>query len=396
MGRGSFQQATTRRDPVLRLNAICPYYTMFPLSFPSAHLAEAQPGDWLLDPFCGRGTTGFAARLMGVSSVNIDISPVAVAIAAAKLVSTTPEEIIAEAEEILSSERLTDPLPSGPFWELAFHPRTLEDICRIRQALLRSSPASPAFTSDRPECMEPQEPPARTALRALMLGVLHGPRNRGVPSYLSNQMPRTYATKPEAAVRFWRRNGLRPDPVDVLSVIRRRAHFTFAQLPPAIEGHVIQADSRDAAIFGRLKKMAPPFRWVITSPPYYGMRFYLSDQWLRYWFVGGPPAVEYGTTGQMGSQPFDAYLNDLARVWRLVANVCVPGARLIIRFGVIPSLAPADPASLVVASLERAGGAWQVTSVRSAGRPPHQRRQAEQFSRPGVAPEEVDVVAERC
>ena len=388
---------TARSNPLLRLNAICPYYTMFPLSFPLEHLAEAQPGDWLLDPFCGRGTAGFAARLKGVSSVNIDISPVAVAIAAAKLVSTTPEEIVAEAEAILSSERLTDPVPSGPFWDLAFHPRTLEDICRIRQALLRTGPVRSAPSSDNPRwAPNPQERPARTALRALMLGVLHGPRNRGAPSYLSNQMPRTYATKPEAAVRFWRRNGLRPEPVDVLSVIRRRAHFTFAQLPPATQGYVLQADSRSAAVFDLLKRIAPPFRWVITSPPYYGMRFYLSDQWLRYWFLGGPPTVEYGRTGQMGSQPLEPYLDDLAHVWRLVASVCEPGARLVVRFGVIPSLAPGDdPASLALASLERAGGMWEVTTVCGAGRPPHQRRQAEQFSRPGMAPEEVDVVARR-
>ena len=260
------REATTRSNPLLRLNAICPYYTMFPLSFPLEHLSEARPGDWLLDPFCGRGTAGFAARLRGVSSVNVDISPVAVTIAAAKLVSTTPEEIVAEAEQILASERLTEPVPSGPFWELAFHPRTLEDICRIRQALLRTAwmrpgtlwSDSPSSSNSRGWTPNPPEPPARTALRALMLGVLHGPRNRGAPSYLSNQMPRTYATKPEAAVRFWKRNGLRPEPVDVLSVIRRRARFTFAQLPPATQGYVLQADSRDAALFGLLERVARP------------------------------------------------------------------------------------------------------------------------------------------
>lgn len=389
--------AVKRNAPWQRLNSICPYYTMFPISFPLTHLDAAKPGEWVFDPFCGRGTTNFAARLKGLPSVGVDNNPVATAIAAAKLVSVTPERIIAEAERILSAEELATPPPSGPFWALAFHPQTLVDICRIRQALLRSQPASSACASGGSGTTScPAEPPPRTALRALMLGVLHGPRNRVTPSYLSNQMPRTYATKPEAAVRFWRRHGLRPEYVDVLSLIRRRARFTFAHLPPCAPGRVLQADSRDPAVFEMLSDIAPAFRWVITSPPYYGMRSYLSDQWLRYWFLGGPPTVDYGSNGQMGSQPLDAYVADLARVWRMTAHVCVPGARLVIRFGAIPSLGPGDPASLILTSLEQTDGAWRVISVRDAGRPPRQRRQAEQFSRPGTAPEEVDVVAVRC
>lgn len=52
-----------RNAPRLRLNAVCPYFTMFPLDFPYQHLLDAQPGEWVLDPFCGRGTTNYAARL---------------------------------------------------------------------------------------------------------------------------------------------------------------------------------------------------------------------------------------------------------------------------------------------------------------------------------------------
>jgi hypothetical protein len=39
----------------------CPYYTMFPLDFPLAWLRRARPGEWVLDPFCGRGTTLYCA-----------------------------------------------------------------------------------------------------------------------------------------------------------------------------------------------------------------------------------------------------------------------------------------------------------------------------------------------
>jgi hypothetical protein len=48
---------------------------MFPLSFPVRILQRASVGDWVLDPFCGRGSTLFAARLLGLPSVGLDSNP---------------------------------------------------------------------------------------------------------------------------------------------------------------------------------------------------------------------------------------------------------------------------------------------------------------------------------
>src|SRR5688572_16558324 len=82
------------------LNAICPYYTMYPLDLPLRTLRRrARPGQWVLDPFCGRGTTNFAARLLGLSSVGIDSSPIAVAIAEAKLASATRDQVLRAAKD---------------------------------------------------------------------------------------------------------------------------------------------------------------------------------------------------------------------------------------------------------------------------------------------------------
>lgn len=365
-------QATVKKnDPVLRLNAICPYFTMFPLDFPLRHLAAASPGDWVLDPFCGRGTALFAARLLGLPAVGVDSNPVAAAVASAKLVRVSADEVIAEAEAILLSEPLA-PTPSGPFWEWAYHPATLADLCRLRTALLR-------------RC----DTPARIGLRALLLGVLHGPRNRGAPSYLSNQMPRTYATKPEPAVRFWQRRGLCPPYVDVLDVIRRRARHTFATLPPALPGRVLQADSREPNAI----PVAPNggYRWVVTSPPYFGMRTYGPDQWLRLWFLGGDSTVRYDREQQI-RHTRAAYVQDVTAVWRNVAARCAPGARLVVRFGSIPTSA-VDPQEVLLETLYNSGAPWRILSVTDAGTPPRWRRQADQFENTRAAIAEIDVEA---
>src|SRR5713101_4614412 len=109
------------------LNAVCPYYTMFPLDFPLGVLKRRRPRkQWVLDPFCGRGTTTFAARLLGLPSVGLDSNPLAAALAAAKLTGVSPRQVTATAQYILNQHREPDDIPSGTFWRYAYNPTTLQ------------------------------------------------------------------------------------------------------------------------------------------------------------------------------------------------------------------------------------------------------------------------------
>src|SRR4051812_33143734 len=90
-----------RSSDVLALNAVCPYYTMFPLAFPARILKHARTGQWVFDPFCGRGSTNFAARVSGLPTLGVDSNPVAVAIARSKLVSASPNAIVSVCRRIL-------------------------------------------------------------------------------------------------------------------------------------------------------------------------------------------------------------------------------------------------------------------------------------------------------
>jgi len=360
--------------PLLRLNGLCPYYTMFPLSFPFDALAAAELGDWVFDPFCGRGTTILAARLRGLSSVGVDSNPVAGAIAASKLAMVRPWEVSSLARTILEdvkSGRVPD-APQGEFWERCYAPKTLRETCRIRNFLLT-------------QCSTRVE----VALRGVMLGILHGPRNKGEPTYLSNQMPRTYSTKPAPAVRYWKKNKMKPVEIDVLDAIDRRSRFSFEQLSPSTLGKIITADSRTFD-FARLTSR---YSWVITSPPYYGMRTYFPDQWLRNWFVGGPSDVDYRADEQLSHHGKDHFVADLAAVWRKTAEVCLPGAKFICRFGALPSCEK-DPRALFKQSLTLADCGWRVKKIRDAGTSDYGRRQCEQFNTGRSDPvEEIDVYA---
>ncbi|MGA1823979.1 MAG: DNA modification methylase [bacterium] len=350
------------------LNAICPYFTMFPLSVPSKQLQEIDSVKWILDPFCGRGTTNYAARLLGLPSVGVDSSPIATAIAEGKLVDTVPEAIEKACLDILTSDLKVE-LPEGDFWKLCYHPSTLKNILLLRKALLQ-------------DCSSPE----RKALRALMLGILHGPRNKGLPSYLSNQMPRTYAAKPNYAVRFWSKKQLKPIPVDIIELVSRKARYYFASRHPSVSFKVLCSDSR---IFD-FSALGIKFAKVITSPPYFGMRTYIPDQWLRYWFLGGPENVIYQYPNQMTHSSSAEYAEQLSTIWSNIGRACSPGAKLMIRFGGI-HVRKAKPKDIMLASLRETKHQFRLLTIRSAGLSSRGKRQAEQFKRTLKSPiEEFD------
>lgn len=280
------------------LNGACPYFTMFPLEFPLRILkTHANQDSAILDPFCGRGTTNFAARLLGLYSAGVDSSPVASAIASGKLVNTNPNEIAAEVHRILDSE-VEYKIPSGEFWELAYHPDVLNQLCKIRAVLNKDCHSD-----------------SRKALRLIILGALHGPQQKIMSSYFSNQSMRTFAPKPRYAVKYWTQRKLLPKKVDLEKIICQRANRFFSGLPEG-RGIINLGDSRVCAHIPNDKR----YSIVITSPPYYGMRTYIPDQWLRNWFLGGTDFVDYSCHNQVTHSRSQAYIDDLKRVSAIPAE----------------------------------------------------------------------------
>ena len=339
------------------MNGVCPYFTMFPLPFPYRRLRNEATTVRVLDPFCGRGTTNFAARLLGLESVGLDSNPVAAAVAQSKLIKVAAEDVRQACRAALADGEPGNP-PQSDFWSLCYDAKTLREVCSVRNHLLATR---------RPT-------KAQVALRAIVLGILHGPLRKGAPTYLSNQMPRTYSTKPGSAVGFWRKRGMGPAYVGVLDAVKRRSEYLLKKVPTRAKGLVRLADSRKPSSYEGLGT----FDLILTSPPYLGMRTYWPDQWLRNWFLGGPSSVEYAREDQITTQDQTKFTSDLADVWRESAKVCRPGARLVARFGALPSYS-ADPRTLFKESLHQANSGWVVQTITGAGAAPEGKRQADQF-----------------
>mgnify|MGYP005817049781 FL=1 len=363
------------------LNAICPYFTMFPLEYPNKVLKKRlRDKPVVLDPFCGRGTTLFSARKFGFSAWGIDSSPVAVAIAKAKLASCDIEAPLKLAAELVSGAGPAN-VPDTPFFRSAYHQSTLRDICALREGLLGLE----------------NETDASSILRAATLGCLHGPLPRHVENagYFSNQMPRTYASKPDYAVRFWKERDLKAPRIDVLRVLRRKIGRLAGldQASPCPISHVLHGDAQSEEVFQSIGN-APSV--VITSPPYYGMRTYVQDQWLRNWFLGGPDAIDYSAGPQLDHGGQQAFAASLGKVWHNIANSASSSESLhmYVRFGIIPS-ASIDAKKLFRNSLGESGIHWRLVSTRSAKSADAGRRQADQMKAESAAAVEFDFHVER-
>lgn len=345
---------------------------MFPLSFPFWALKQASNRSVVLDPFCGRGTSNYAARYLGLRSYGIDTSPVAVAIAKAKLAVATEQDVMDLARRILNEPRDFD-RPRGRFWQLAYHPDTLDQICRLRAGLLHRHTEAAAL------------------LRGIVLGCLHGPLSKDITrsGYFSNQMPRTFASKPAYSVRYWQEREMLPRHIDVLNPIRRRLQRIVSEPLPRRQnrGDIARGDSTHSSSYAHVSDRVTH---VVTSPPYYGLTTYVQDQWLRNWFVGGPDTIDYGRGSQLSHQSPEAFAASLSKVWNHCGDRLSIRGKMIVRFGSIRSRDHA-PLDILKRSLELSRHDWSIQRWVDVGTADAGKRQADTMGTLSKPTTEFDV-----
>lgn len=107
----------------------------------------AGPGEVVLDPYCGSGTTLLEAALAGRRAVGVDLSPLAVLIARAKVTPVDDgvlDALLVRAREAVESESLPaesgdDPRLTDPWFTKWFAPQRLRELVALDR-LARSLP----------------------------------------------------------------------------------------------------------------------------------------------------------------------------------------------------------------------------------------------------------------
>ena len=294
---------------------------MFPESFAKRWIEElSKPGEFVLDPFCGRGTTPFQAMLLGRNAVGCDTNNVAFCLTSAKTHAPLLDLVLERMEQLEErydlmgcggeDEQAKD---LGEFFEWAFAGGVLSRLLYLRGAL--------NWREDRRDCM----------IAALVLGALHGEVTKS-GSYLSNQMPRTISTKPEYSIRFWKKRNLYPIDIDVFDLLRRRAKFRYESQVPKGEAFVYHDDMR--VLPRRLEGKDIEVVCAVTSPPYFDVTHFEEDQWLRLWFLGGrPEPVRSASIGEGRYSFEDKYWSFLGDMWRMFDAVMKSRGHVVLRIG---------------------------------------------------------------
>lgn len=301
-----------------RFHAICPYFAMFPETFAETWISKLScRGDYVLDPFSGRGTTAFQSLLMGRRCIACDVNDVAYCVTKAKVQAPTLQavtrrlDILTEGYDSRSWQRAATQLPE--FFNYAYNRQTLGQILYLRDKL--------GWRSNKTDCM----------IAALTLGVLHGESHRS-PSYLSNRMPRTISTKPAYSVRFWEKYNLKAPLRNAFELLRTQAKYRYESERPLGDSFILHTDMRKLAW---IKDELPgPIRLAITSPPYLDVTNFEEDQWLRLWFLGGPPhPTRMRISRDDRHEREDAYWTFIADMWRMLGALMAKKAHFVIRLG---------------------------------------------------------------
>jgi len=301
-----------------RFHSMCPYFAMFPESFAERWIRRlTRPGDTVLDPFSGRGTTALTALLNDRSVVACDVNDVAFCLTRAKTSAPTIRSVLQRVSQLESGFRPSATRPTvredADFFSLCFSDNTLAQLLYLRGEL--------QWRTRRTDTM----------IASLVLGILHGEMSPN-SKYLSNQMPRTISTKPAYSVRFWKKHGLRPPDRNVFAVLRQVASYRYESPRPLGSAHVIHGDMRKLPFDPSLRRT--PASCVITSPPYLNVTNFEEDQWLRLWLLGGPPTPTRGRVSRDDRHlRADAYWQFIADMWRSLGAVVCNRGDVVVRIG---------------------------------------------------------------
>ena len=257
-----------------RWAGVGPYYAMFPAEFAARVIKKhSVRGDWIIDPFVGRGTSTFAAAIQGRHALGIELNPVGWVYAKTKLQPADPIEVVARSEDLGRK--------AGWYWRAADNlPKFFKHcFCADVRAFLMAARARLDWRRDSVD---------RTVMAFLLVN-LHGKWGQA----LSNQLRQTKSMSPEYAIAWWKEHNLVPPEVDPVAFLEKRVKWRYAKgVPETTSSHVYLGDSVHKLVDihrNRTPLPATGATLLLTSPPYYAKTNYHYGQWLRLWLLGGQP-----------------------------------------------------------------------------------------------------------
>lgn len=257
-----------------------------------------QPGDWVFDPYMGRGTTVLEAAFLGRVPLGCDINPLSQALVMPRLQPPT----LAQVEERLGSLDWENPQELPDELLVFYHPTTLQHLCALRNYLLRT---------------RGDEVDRWIQMVALTRLAGHSPGFFSVYTLPPNQ-----AVSLESQRRINERRKQTPPPRDVARIILRKSRSLLADLKEE-QRETLHRQAAQARLFSASSEqpLAIPSQrvaLVVTSPPFLDVVDYALDNWLRCWFLGLNPSQISPTVTRREAEWQNHVTNVLCNCWRVL------------------------------------------------------------------------------
>ena len=246
------------------------YRACFKPSLPAFFIERlSKPGDLVLDPFMGRGTTALEASLRARVPCGNDVNPLSAMLVRPRL---QPPTVTAVFERIDS----LDLWWSGSIDQdllVFFHPETLRALYAMRAYFLRREESGELDAVD-------------DWLRMVCVNRLTGHSNGFFSVYT---LPPNQATSPDGQRKINQKRGQVPPERDVAAILKKKSQALLRDVRPLMDDQ--QQHAKGAVLMtGMASSMSElqdrSVQLVVTSPPFLDVVQYASDNWLRCWFCG--------------------------------------------------------------------------------------------------------------
>jgi len=231
----------------------------------------SKPGDSVLDPFMGSGTTLLEAFMSGRDSYGIDVHPLACLIAKVKTTRLDPEPLSAEAESLLAHIRedgtdCSEWIPEIPNRDHWFRTGVLAELARIKKHVwaLKRGPTQDFF---------------KICFSSIIRKVSNSDDDSLIPEVTSFQrkLDEQGKTSYDAIGRFENTVRLKLLDADDLWNLSKEICRKFGRTPGI---SIVGRDARDVALDDGTVDIA------VTSPPYASAVHYVSVHKLEMYWLG--------------------------------------------------------------------------------------------------------------
>jgi site-specific DNA-methyltransferase (adenine-specific) len=272
----------------------CSYMAMFPPQLPHYFIRRfTQPGDTILDPFSGRGTTPVEAMAQGRIGIGNDFNELAYVLTKGKLANPTLKNVEARLDSLQSNFCRKDWMFNGANMKaipskikMIYHPETLRQLMYLKRELDWMNNDVDAF------------------LTMILMGAMHGSSS----GFLSLSMPNTFSMSPTYVKKYIADKGLKRPLRNAFDVMRVRCIRTLklGQLPGG--GRAILGDVR------RLDNCGIPHgsvKMIFSSPPYLKVIKYGQYNWIRlWWLMGGHQEVDEKLDDTHSLNPYEEFIHE--------------------------------------------------------------------------------------